>query len=463
MSYRVWPPVFALSLLLAGSACVRSIPAATPADIPALEAALATSPDDGQLQSRLGIARFRQGNFFLAAETLESALEDGATDGATYLHLGLAHEELGEFGRARSAYTRYLEVGRSGPLVAEIQERLRLIVRQELQAAAAAAVAQEDGLTSAEPTPRSIAVLPLLPVTENPDYEILGLALADMMITDFSLTNALTVLERAQVQALVDEMNLTEAGLAEPNTGARSGRMLRAEHVVQGAVTVTGAAGVEIDADVVNTDAGASAGTARGADALEQIFDAEKEVVFGVLEVLGVELTPAEIEAIDENRAANLLAFLAYGRGLRALDEGDYVGATAEFSAAVDLDAGFGRAQQLAGDVGGFARTVSRTTGGISNTSAPEFQRPVQSPPPPIMGRNTITSVGNGVNPRPNGGQLGTGGTVERAGNNDGTARDPVQEASGVDGAPGRRTVTVRISIPRPGGAAGSILLRTGH
>jgi len=463
MSYRGWTHLLALPLLLAGSACVRSIPDATPADIPALEAALATSPEDAQLQSRLGIARFRQGNHAAAVELLEAAIEDGADDGATYLHLGLANEELGEYALARSAYTRYLEVGRSGSLMDEIQERLRLIVRQELQAAAAAAVAQEAQLTDAAPTPRSIAVLPLRPVSDNPDYEVLGLALADMMITDFSLTNALTVLERAQIQALVDEMNLTEAGLAEPNTGARSGRMLRAEHVVQGAVTVIGTEAVEIDTDVVNTEAAASAGSAQGADALEQIFDAEKEVVFGVIELLGIELTPAEVEAINENRAANLLAFLAYGRGLRALDGGDYVTAAEEFAAALDLDAGFDRAAQLSDDVGAFDRQLERPTGTISNDSEPEFERPVESPPPPPLRPSTITNVGNGVNPRPNGGQFGDGSTNRTGGNNDGTGRDPVQEAAGADGAPGTTRTTVRISIPRPGGAVGSILLRIGR
>ena len=43
------------------------------------------------------------------------------------------------------------------------------------------------------------------------DLEPLIYALSDMMITDFAFSNALVVLERTQVQTLLDEMAITSS------------------------------------------------------------------------------------------------------------------------------------------------------------------------------------------------------------------------------------------------------------
>ncbi len=146
-----------------------------------------------------------------------------------------------------------------------------------------------------------------------------------MMTTDFAVSNALVVLERAQIQALLDEMALTSTGYAETTTGARAGRLLRAEHVFQGVLTTLGQDDLQTDADVLNVPNTASAGQLTEAAVLESLFDMEKQIVIRTLrEVLAVELTPAEEQAILENRMNNVLAFLAYGRGLREIDHGNY-------------------------------------------------------------------------------------------------------------------------------------------
>ncbi len=64
--------------------------------------------------------------------------------------------------------------------------------------------------------------------------------------------NALVVLERAAIQALLDEMALTSSGYAEPATGARAGRLLSAEHVFQGVLTTLGENDLQTDVDILN-------------------------------------------------------------------------------------------------------------------------------------------------------------------------------------------------------------------
>ncbi|NIP59694.1 MAG: hypothetical protein GWM92_03220, partial [Gemmatimonadetes bacterium] len=190
-----------------------------------------------------------------------------------------------------------------------------VIVRRELRAQAEEALSREAQLTDTPPEARTVAVFPFRLLSENRELEPLGVALADMMITDLGLAGGIQVLERSRIQALLDEMALTEAGYTEEESGARAGRLLRAQHVVQGAVTPVGEETIQMSADVRNTVSRDTEGGTSGEDELTRLFDLEKRAVFDVLDVLGVDLTPAERQAINENRAGNILAFLAYGRG----------------------------------------------------------------------------------------------------------------------------------------------------
>jgi hypothetical protein len=95
------------------------------------------------------------------------------------------------------------------------------------------------------------------------------------------------------------------------------------------------------------TDAGIAA-TGSDADRFNALFDMEKRVVFQLLERLGITLTPAERQAINERPTQDIQAFLLYSRGLEARDRGDFRAAAAAFQAAVQRDPGFGAAAQEA-------------------------------------------------------------------------------------------------------------------
>ena len=441
------------------TACAKRIPDANPDDIPALRSELAVDPTNVTTGTRLGIALYKAEQYTEARDVLRQAETNGSELGANYLYLGLANEAIGESTRARAAYQRYLDTGNYGPLLDDIRDRLQLLVRQELQVEARAALALEDSLSAADPEPRSIAVFPFR-LIGNEAMNPLRVALADMMITDLSVSNALTVLERTQIQSLLNEMSMTDAGLTEEATGARAGRLLRAEHVVQGALTTVGQNDIRFDAEVLNTVRSASAGQVADEDALESIFDLEKAAVFQVLDVLGVTLTPAERAAIDENRSDNLLAFLAYGEGLQAMDRGDYQAASGFFNQAIRLDPGFTAAQSQSSEAAALDDASTTTTTAIAAVAVNELSNNTIGGPPAGTGNGTggltgtLNDVGNGVNPTPTGGQIdlgNTGGTGGGTGDG-GTKRDPVQESGGSEGKTQPTTAVIRITIRRPGG-----------
>ncbi|MDX1495575.1 MAG: tetratricopeptide repeat protein, partial [Longimicrobiales bacterium] len=174
-------------------------------DVPRLEQAVAASPGNPDLRVQLGMAQFKAGDYESARDNLSVAVEAGAESGAAYLYLGMAQEELEDWSAAREAYNQYLEIGSSAPAREEVRKRLTLIGRNLLRAQAQQALAQEQEITATgQVAPRSVAVLPLAFNSERDDLEPLIYALSDMMITDFKVSNALTVLERAQIQTLLD-------------------------------------------------------------------------------------------------------------------------------------------------------------------------------------------------------------------------------------------------------------------
>ena len=63
--------------------------------------------------------------------------------------------------------------------------------------------------------------------TNDPAYDVFGKGLADMMITDLSRVDDLAVVERAKLQALIDEMSLQQSDYFDPATAQKLGQGLR--------------------------------------------------------------------------------------------------------------------------------------------------------------------------------------------------------------------------------------------
>jgi hypothetical protein len=195
---------------------------------------------------------------------------------------------------------------------------------------------------------------------------------------------------------------------------------------------------------------------------LENLFDMEKQIVIRTIrDVLGVALTPAEEQAILENRMGNVLAFLAYGRGLRLIDQGDYEGAQAEFQLSVQLEpGGFASRTAAMGEVSNLLDAAASTTADLSGLAGTTGEIGLGAFGPPSAGTTqslgttasgTLEFVTQGVAPRPTTGTLDRGSTDSGKEQND-TTRDPVQESGGAETLPGTVQTQITIVIPRPGG-----------
>lgn len=338
---------FVVMLACAGAiGCASGGLGVRPENIPALEQRTAAEPGNTDAATALGIAYYNAKRYEEARNTLTRVVADGSAPANAHLYLGLAHEELKDWGGAHSAYEKFLESGEPSDVRAQVRGRLAFVARNQLKQDAKTVLDREQQMSEEAPTARTVAVMPFRLVGINDELAPLQTALSDMIITDLSISPAISSIERVKINAMIDEMLLAQAGLAEENTGARVGRLLKAEHVVQGVLAQSGEREVRADANVLNTTRRASAGTFGQSEQVEKIFDLEKQIVFSIFDAVGVTLTPSEREKINENRTGNLFAFLAYGRGLDAMDQGNYQQASTFFRQASQLDPNFQRAQE---------------------------------------------------------------------------------------------------------------------
>src|SRR5205809_1022445 len=103
------------------------------------------------------------------------------------------------------------------------------------------------------PQSATVAVLPVL-VSGDSTYRPLSRGLAELITTDLAYIRTLRLLERLQIGVLLDELKLGASDRADPATAARVGKLLRAERMVQGAVTIppVGTGSVQLTASVVS-------------------------------------------------------------------------------------------------------------------------------------------------------------------------------------------------------------------
>ena len=165
-----------------------------------------------------------------------------------------------------------------------------------------------------------------------------------------------TALEKALSEAVViwrtpDTPNARAIDAADP-TAARLGCLIGARKLVQGTFAPAGGTKIQLGASVVEvSDASRSTVGAPISGPLSRVIYLEKELVYQILEFLGVEPTPAERREIDKIPTDDYLALLAFGRGLALENQGRSQEAMLACSQSVQMDSRFiqaaARAEQV--------------------------------------------------------------------------------------------------------------------
>jgi TolB-like protein len=176
---------------------------------------------------------------------------------------------------------------------------------------------------------------------EARDYDGLSKGVPDFLITEMSANPAIRVVERDQVQKLIDEQKLVGAGQVDREAAVKVGKLLGAQHMIFGGFMADSKGNFRIDARAVNVETGAIEFTDRVQDRSDNVLGLVSQLA-GRLNA-GLKLPTrtgdasgaAGAQQAGAPSATKLPMRLAvlYGKALDMADKGDKARAVELFSA----------------------------------------------------------------------------------------------------------------------------------
>ncbi len=201
------------------------------------------------------------------------------------------------------------------------------------------AVAEEKSL----PAPvgkNTVAVLYFRNGTGDSSLDPMRKGIPLLLVTDLSAVPGLTVIERTRLQALTEETSLGATGLVEAGTAPRVGRLLGARWLVGGEIGREKPARIDLGSNVAEVPTGTISGKASAGGEIEQLFEVEKELLFGVLKLVDVKVTPEEEKRLRKPCSKSSTALVALFLGVDAGDRGELDKAEGYYRKALQIDPG---------------------------------------------------------------------------------------------------------------------------
>lgn len=175
----------------------------------------------------------------------------------------------------------------------------------------------------------------------NPELEPLKVGLSQMITTDLVGAGAAKIVERVQLQAVLDELKLGHSAVVDKDTSSKVGKLLGAEYLVLGSYFALGGT-LRVDARLVRVETGEIVHAHGQNGGVGELFDLERRVAASFRERLGV-LLPGVVAALPARLTAAvgakpLDAVLALSEGLIALDNHELPRARESFERALLAD-----------------------------------------------------------------------------------------------------------------------------
>jgi TolB-like protein len=156
------------------------------------------------------------------------------------------------------------------------------------------------------------------------DYEALRRGLASLTITEMTANDRIRVVERTQLQQLLQEQNLGREGRLDNSTMARIGRIIGARYMVTGTFFDNRGA-VRVDARIFDVETSEILRTQSVTGRMDNLYEMLPRLAQQLMH--DAQLPPLERGAANEFRQANppppTQAVMAYSRAVLYADRGD--------------------------------------------------------------------------------------------------------------------------------------------
>lgn len=182
-------------------------------------------------------------------------------------------------------------------------------------------------------------------VDERGRYDGLTKGFPSMMINNLNGATELQVIERERVQWLLDELQLQRSGTVDQSTAVRTGKVLGATAVLFGSYIVHDEE-MWISARLVKVETGEILLAEKITGEPSSFFELVDDLSLQVTRSINVEMEETELGSSTETQSIE--AMMAYGDGLKALENEDYRQAYEKFLEAQEYDPTYERAARKA-------------------------------------------------------------------------------------------------------------------
>lgn len=313
-----------------------------------LHARLQKNHNDLRAARDIGAIYLRLNYATTAGQYITRAYQNMPEDPKTMFYMGLYTEIERSMQEALQVYSGYTNVPVTSPYRKMMLGRYTWLSEQLIVQEIQQRLAEEAALPTATVDTEALAIFPLHYIGSNPEYEHLGRAFSELVLTDLANLSQIKLVERIRVNTLLDELQLSAEGLTDPAVSPRLGKLLGAGNMAGGNINLDYNEALKVGFAKWDYDNSTAPAISDHNGSLQQLMRVEKEVVYTLLRQLDIQLTPEEREQIEQIPTQNMQAFLAYSRGLGFRDRGLYQMASVAFGEALSLDPGFAQAAAAA-------------------------------------------------------------------------------------------------------------------
>ncbi len=181
---------------------------------------------------------------------------------------------------------------------------------------------------------------------EDPEkWEMMQLGFSSMMIEQLSGDSDLKLVERENLQFLLDELDLQRSGRVDQATAVQMGKLIGAHAMVFGSIIVSGNK-MTLSARVVKVETGEILLGESVEGRAKNFYKLIEDLSHAVAVSVNSTLTETGIGARTETKSLD--AMQAYAAGLKLAEDGKYHAAFEKYQEAIELDPSYTRAQRRA-------------------------------------------------------------------------------------------------------------------
>jgi TolB-like protein len=180
---------------------------------------------------------------------------------------------------------------------------------------------------------------------QKEDYDALERGMAGMLISELGANPALRVVERENIQRLVDEQNLGASGRVDDQTAAKIGKLVGARYAIMGSfIDLYG--DFRVDVRVVNVETSEIIKTEKLTMQRDHLFDLVRDLASALNKDLNLPPLPRQVSEERMSRQVPTEALTYYSRALLYHDRGQKQKAIEMYQQALSVFPSFTEAQE---------------------------------------------------------------------------------------------------------------------